>query len=133
MKQPRCGPCAVDDVGPVRPDALVPADVLDPDQARLRAAEIAPAALAIDPVAAADDAVEKVVRREEGKIAAGVTKLRDQGVLVRSHVLLMAREDEQVVALREPRAARESLEIVVGDEVGLLVRVREPADDAEVA
>ena len=61
-----------------------------------------------------------VVRGEEREVAAEVAEARDHVVLVTRHVLLVAGEDDEVVAPRELVAARDRVEVVVGDEVDLL-------------
>ena len=111
---------------------MVPVHVLDADEARLGPAEVAPAALAVDAVAAADDAVEEVVRREEREVAAEVAVALGEVVLVRRHVLVVAGEDDQVVGVREPVAAGDGVEVVVGEEVRLLAVQGEPAHEAAV-
>ena len=83
-----------------RGDALV-RDVLDADERGLGTIEVAPALGLLDDVAAADDAPEEVVRREEHEIAAEVAVSLDEVVLARRHVLVVTREDDQVVRAPE--------------------------------
>src|SRR5581483_12440315 len=77
------------------------------------------------------DAVEEVVRGEEGEVAAGVAVGVDQFVDVAGDVLLVAGEDDQAVAAQLARAA-DALEVVVGEEVRLEAARPVPAAKAEV-
>src|SRR5882762_5250560 len=110
--------------------AAVVAAVPDADQLRFRAAEVSPELDAPDPVALAVDAPEEVVGREEREVAAEVAVTLRQVVDGRRDVLLVTGEDDQVVEARQVVAAREPFQVLVGQIVDLLARVREEAEEA---
>jgi len=116
----------------VREPVLVPADRLDADQSGLRTAEIAPPPGASEHRAFPVDAIEEVVRRQEGEVAAEVPVRLDDVVHVRRHVLLVPREDDEVVKSGEAAPALQALEIVVREEVHLSVRPRQPLEETEL-
>ena len=103
-----------------------------PISARFRAAEVAPelhAPDAVQPIAV--DAPEEVVGGEERQVAAEVAIALRDVVDVLRHVLLVPREDDQVVELRQVVAGREPLEILVADVVAPGARcVEEPQEAA---
>ena len=79
------------------------------------------------------DAPEEVVRGEEREVAAaGRGSARSTSYACVRHVLVVPREDDQVVGAREPVAARDALEVVVGEKVDALARLREPAQEPQV-
>ena len=63
---------------------------------------------------------EEVVRREEDEAAAEVAEALDDVVRVLGDVLGVPGEDDEVVEPAQLLAARERLEIVLGEEVGRL-------------
>ena len=77
------------------------------------------------------DAPEEVVRAEKHEVSAEVAIARHRVVLALRHVLVMAREDDQAVQLREP-VAGDALDVVLGEHVDLAPRVREPAQEGVV-
>ena len=78
------------------------------------------------------DAPEEVVRGEEDEPAAEVAIALDDVVRVRGHVLAVTGEDDEVVEPAQLVAARERLEIVVREDVGLPAGLLEPAEEREV-
>src|SRR5262249_18730618 len=111
---------------------VVRADVLDADDGRFGLPELPEERSAHERGAAVRHASVEVVRREEEQIPAVVPIPADDVVLVLGHVLLMPREDEQVVPLRELVATADAVEVVVGEEVDLLAGPVEPRDEVEV-
>ena len=75
------------------------------------------------------DVPEEVVRREEREVAAEIAVALHDVVDLLRHVLLVTREDDEVVELREVVARRELLEVFVGEVVRLLARVHEEAQE----
>jgi hypothetical protein len=98
------------------PLPVIRPDVLHADDARLRLSERTPRLPSREPRTDPVDAAVEVVRCEEGEVAAEISVALDHVVGVRRDVLLVAREDDEFVALRELRAARDRVEIVVGEE-----------------
>ena len=96
--------------------ALVVAAVLDADQGSLGPAEVTPLAGAAQQLAGALDAPEEVVGRQEQQVAAAVAKAGDGGQLAVGDVLVVAREDDQVVGRGEACRGR-GLQLVIGDRV----------------
>jgi hypothetical protein len=74
--------------------AAVVRAVLGAQQRRFRRVEVAPLGGALDRVSVPDGLPEEVVRREEREVAAEVPVPAYERVLVRRHVLVMAREDD---------------------------------------
>src|SRR6185369_13508490 len=92
--------------------AMVGADVLNSDEARLRTAERAPEPAPDQPLPDAVDAPVEVVRGEECKVSADVAVALDHVVGVLRHVLLVTREHDQVVTPRQLVPARDSGQVV---------------------
>ena len=109
----------------------VPVDVLDADERRLGAAEVAPPPRPVEARAAPLDAIEEVVRREEHEVAAEIAVALDDVVGVGRDVLLVAGEDDQVVRTGE-QVAGDALEVVVREDVRLDPPLREPAQEPAV-
>jgi hypothetical protein len=114
------------------PLPVIRPDVLHADDARLRPSERTPRLPSREPRTDPVDAAVEVVRCEEGEVAAEISVALDHVVGVRRDVLLVAREDDEFVALRELRAARDRVEIVVGEEVRAEPMSVEPCDEVEV-
>src|SRR6185503_10653318 len=112
--------------------AVVVREVLDADEARLRAAERAPEPDAAQLAAPALDLPEEVVRGEKEEVAAEVAVALDDVVRVLGHVLGVSWEDDEVVQLPHPVAARDALEVVVREHVRLALRQAEPAHERAV-
>src|SRR5207244_782473 len=114
------------------PLPLVGAGVLNADDARLRPSELPPDRAPHESLSNSVDASVEVVGGEESKVSAVVAVTLDHVVLVTRHVLLVAGEDDEVVALREFVPARQAVEVVVGKEVDRLPGAVEPRDELEV-
>jgi len=74
-------------------------------------------------------AVIEVVRRQEHQVAAPVPIRLHYVVHVRAHVLLMTREDDEVVEPRKMRSAVDALEVVVGEHIGVLAVQGKPPQE----
>ena len=70
--------------------------------------------------------VEEVVRGEEREVAAEVAVPLDDVERMLGHVLLVTREDDEVVE-RASRRRRDALEVVVGEEIGLSTGAAPPS------
>src|SRR4051794_2248725 len=128
-EQPRrCGSVR-NDVGR-RMAAAVVAAVLDADQSSLRPRQVPPELDPPDALALPVDAPEEVVRGEECEITAQVAVALNQVVHVPGHVLLVAGEDDQVVAGGEVLAGTDLIEVIVREEVGLATGMHEEAQKA---
>jgi hypothetical protein len=129
-EQPRRSRHVNNPVGPIRKPRLVPTDVLGSNQRGFRSLEVAPTRSSHHAVAGNRDAVEEIVGRQEGEVAAEVPIALDQVIDVARHVLLVTGEHDQPVVVEAARA-RPVLEIVVRDEVGLEAAAPVPAQEAE--
>ena len=109
---------AADEVRPLDPAVVVGA-VLDADQRRLGPPLVAPLPRPRQRPAGPVDPPEEVVRGEEGEVAAQVAEALDHVVLVRGHVLRVARVDDEVVEVRQRVAVGHLLDVGLGEEVGL--------------
>jgi hypothetical protein len=107
-----------------------PIDVLDADERGLRLAQIAELRDARHPRRRDGHPPVEVVRREEREIATQVPVAPDEREHVLGHVLLVAGEDDQVVARDEAVAGRDGVQVLVRVEVGAVAAVREPVDEA---
>src|SRR5439155_3215952 len=74
----------------------------------------------------------EVVGREKGEVAAEIAEAADNVVLVLRHVLLVTREDDEVVVSRELVAALYRRKVVVGEKVHVLPGLVQPGDELEV-
>src|SRR6185312_637067 len=102
------------------------------DERRFGPAEAPPHRDSPDRVAGAVDLPEEVVRGEEHQVAAEVAVALDDVVDVPGHVLLVAREDDEVVRAAQLVAALDALEVVVREEVDLLAGPAQPRNEAQV-
>ena len=75
---------------------------------------------------------EEVVRGEEGEVAAEVAEVPHQVVLVARHVLGVAREDDEVVVGDQLLGGPDRLEVRLGQDVGLLAGLAQPAEEVDV-
>ena len=112
--------------------AAVVGAVLDADERRLGTAEVSPLAGLHDRVTLADDAPEEVVRRQEHQVPTAVPVLLDDVVLALRHVLVMAREHDEVVCLRERAPLGTVLDIALGQVVDVAAGAGEPAEEGQV-
>lgn len=108
----------------------VVAEVLGADEGSLRSVQPPPARRARHHVAVLDRPPEEVVGRQKDEMAA-VTSVGGDGVeLVRRDVLVVAREDDQAIALRKPCPGDgAAVQICVGEVVDVAVCCDEPADE----
>ena len=72
------------------------------------------------------------VGAEKRQVAAAVAVLLDEVAFVERHVLVMAGEDEKVVAAEEGRGVAHAVEVVVAEEVRVVARGAEPAQERPV-
>ena len=110
---------------------MVRVQILNSDQRSLGAAEVTPGGALNQLPANAVDPPEEVVRREKDQVAAEVTVALDCRIDVGRHVFLVARKHDQVVPQRELVAAH-LLEVVLGEDVDLAARAREPLLERQV-
>src|SRR6476659_6681386 len=132
-EEPRRAPRAPHDIrSAVR--AVVARPVLDADDRRLgpRMPQAPPLLLAPEHGTAALDPPVEGVGAEERQVAAAVAVLLDEVAFVERHVLVMAGEDEKVVAAEEGRRVANAVEVVVAEEVRVVARGAEPAQERQV-
>jgi hypothetical protein len=89
---------------------------------------VAPEPLLHDPPAVAPHLPEEVVRGEEHEAAAEIAIPLDDVVAALGDVLLVAREDDQVVRGAQPVARSRPLEVVVGEAIDPLARPVQPGE-----
>src|SRR6266511_302473 len=111
--------------------AVIRAHVLDAHERRLGPSQFPPERPANETLALPRHAPVEVVRCEEGEIAPRVPEALDRVVRVPRDVLLVAGEDEEVVAAREFCTA-EALDVVVRQEVDALPGPVQPGDELEI-
>ena len=111
---------------------MIRADVPRADERRLRPSLVAPQPDLAHAVPVDVDVPEHVVRGKEGEVAAEVAETRNHVELVRGHVLLVAREHDQVVTASELVAARDPPDVLVAQVVDLLPGLLKPREEREV-
>ena len=129
--KPRRRRCGADDEGALDP-AVVVRPVLDADDRGFGPADAPPEPCPSQRASLEAHLPEEVVRREEGEIAAEVAEVLDQVELMPRHVLGVAREDDEVVEGSQLLAGANRLEVGLGEELRLLARRVEPAEEADV-
>src|SRR5205823_7572654 len=131
LEEPRRHSGALDGVRLLIPTAVVPA-VLRADQLCLGASDLAPRMDAPQRVAARSDAPVEVVGGQKGQAAPEVSELTYDPVDPRGDVLLVAREDDQVVRAPEQPAGPAAAEVRIREVLDLAARPGEPVQEPEV-
>src|SRR6185436_2074246 len=112
--------------------AVIRSDVLDADDARFRPAKLAPQPATDEVLSHSIDPPVEIVRREKGEVPSVVAVTLDDVVRMTRDVLLVPGEDDKVVTTRELVAARNRLEVVVGEEVNSAAGLVQPRDELEI-
>src|SRR4051794_24930895 len=103
--------------------------VLDTDQRGLGTRDVTPEPAAPEVVLRQHHVTEEVVRGEEREVSTEIAVALHDVVDLLRHVLLVTREDDEVVQLRQVVTRRETLEILVREVVGLPAGVHEKAQE----
>ena len=127
-EEPRRAVGVADDVRPAV-GAVVAREVLDADESRLgsRMLPEPPLILATEDEPVTGHPPVEGVRAQEREVTATVAISRDEVELVLGDVLVVTREDEQVVSSRERPGVGDTVEVDVRQEVRPVLALLEPA------